>query len=495
MRRLSPSLLATLPATVRRPGYDRDRLRVGMAHIGVGAFHRCHQAEYTDDMLEARFGPWGVVGINLQPPRLSDILAPQDGLFTRTLREGSRAQTRVVGSIRATIDVEDGATGDAAVLALASPSLRVATMTVTEKGYCHVPSSGALDWKNRRLRADMDGAAPPRTAIGLLALALERRRSAGAPGMTIVSCDNLPSNGALLRSVLVGSAAARSAPLARWIEERVAFPCSMVDRIVPASTPADRDWVAREVMAFDEAAVVGEPFRQWAIEDQFVGERPPWDLAGVQFVKDVRPYELLKMRVLNAAQSTLSHLGAVVGHEFSFEAAADPVLAALTRRMLETETASTLPVAAGMAVADYIDASLERIGNSAIRHRCHQIGTDGSQKIVQRLVNPLRERLAAGRPADLLTLAVASWIGYCLCGARRFGRRWSPSDPWAENVIALGDHSGGDFRSLAKAILGIEAIFGTDLATAQLTAAIGAHLSGLLSNDPRAYLAQRLIHE
>ena len=307
--------------------------------------------------------------------------------------------------------------------------------------------------------------------------------------MTLISCDNVPSNGALLRSALLAFAGERSSTLARWIEEKVAFPSTMVDRIVPATTPADIERIAGEIGVVDEAAVVGEPFRQWVIEDRFAGDRPPWDLAGAQFVSDAKPYETIKMRALNGAQSTLSHLGALVGHEFSFQAAADPLLLSLTRRMLETETASTLPLLDGMAVQPYIDSSLARIQNTAIRHRCHQIGADGSQKIRQRILDPLRERLASGKSADLLTLAAASWIAYCLAGAARFGRRWSPSDPWAETVIALGERAGEDFAGLAKSALGISAIFGTDLASPQLTQKIGEHLRGLLAGDARAYLA------
>ena len=205
-----------------------------MAHIGVGAFHRCHQAEFTDDMLEARFGRWGVVGINLYPPRLSEMLAPQDRLYSRTLRQGERAETRIIGSIMRTIDVLEPASAEAAIRMLARPSMRVVTMTVTEKGYGLIPATGALDLDNPRLRADLEGASPPRTLLGLLAPAMERRRATMAPPLTLISCDNVPSNGVLLRSALVGFAALRAAPLAKWIEANVAFPCSMVDRIVPA---------------------------------------------------------------------------------------------------------------------------------------------------------------------------------------------------------------------------------------------------------------------
>ncbi|MDQ0391986.1 mannitol dehydrogenase family protein [Labrys monachus] len=489
MQRLTASTLHAVPADIRRPCYDRERLAVGMAHIGVGAFHRCHQADYTDDMLEARFGPWGVVGINLHPPRLAGPLGAQDGLYTRTLREGGRAETRVIGSIRRVIDAQDAAGAEAAIAALASPAVRAVTMTVTEKGYCHVPASGALDWSNPQLCRDRDGAGVPGTVLGLLAAAFERRRAAGAPGLTVISCDNVPANGALLHAVLAAFLDVRSPPLAAWMEVHVAFPSTMVDRIAPAPTEADRAFAAERTGLIDEAAVVGEPFRQWVIDDRFIAERPPWDLAGAQFVADVTPYELIKMRVLNAAQSTLSHLGAILGHDFSFEAASDPLLSALTRRMLERETATTLPDVPGMAADAYIATSMARIANPAIRHRCHQIGTDGSQKIVQRLVNPLRERLAAGHAPGLLALAVASWLAYALCGARRFGARWVPDDPLAPRVVALGEEAGGDFEALARALLGIGAIFGTDLAASPACAAIARHLEGLLSVDPRSYLA------
>jgi fructuronate reductase len=491
MRRLSRSVLPELPSSVRQPQYDRETLQIGIAHIGIGAFHRCHQAEFIDDMLEARFGRWGVLGVNLMAPNLSGLLAPQDCLYSRTLRQDERVETRIIGALREVIDIEDKASAEAAIAALGGSEISVATMTVTEKGYCLAPSTGALDFDNPALRADLEGAFPPRTLLGLLALALERRRqTAGAP-LTLISCDNVPSNGARLGAAVLKFAALRSAELARWIEDRVTFPCTMVDRIVPATSPDDIEEVSSRLGARDPAIVVGEPFRQWVVEDKFAGERPPLDLAGATFVADAKPYEEIKMRVLNAAQSTLAHQGALVGHEFTYQAAADPVLAALTRKMLEQETSTTLPKLAGMEVAPYIEQSMARIRNTAVRHRCHQIGTDGSQKIVQRLVDPLRERLAAGRPAGLLTLSVASWIAYGLSGAHRFGARWTPSDPYAETVIAIGERN-SDWSELTKSVLSIAPIFGTEMARPELVAAIARRLRGLLDGDARGYLAERL---
>jgi fructuronate reductase len=494
MRRLSRSLLPELPRSARQPQYDRESLRIGMAHIGVGAFHRCHQAEFIDDMLEVRFGRWGVLGVNLTAPKLSDLLAPQDCLYSRTLRQDARAETRIIGALREVIDVTDKASAETAVAALGGPEISVTTITVTEKGYCLTPSTGALDLDNPALRADLEGALPPRTLLGLLALALERRRQTGGGPLTLISCDNVPSNGARLGAAMLNFAALRSAALTRWVEGRVTFPCTMVDRIVPATTPDDVEEVSIALGARDPVAVVGEPFRQWVIEDKFAGNRPPLDLAGAEFVADAKPYEHIKMRVLNAAQSTLAHQGALVGHEFTYQAAADPVLTALTRRMLEQETSTTLPKLAGMEVAPYIDQSMERIRNTAIHHRCHQIGTDGSQKIVQRLIDPLRERLAAARPAGLLALAVASWIAYGLSGARRFGARWTLSDPYAETVIAIGE-TNSDWTELAESVLAIAPIFGTDMACPQLVEPVARCLHGLLGGDARGYLRERLNDE
>ena len=489
--RLSSATIAGVPPAIRRPAYNRDDLRIGMAHLGVGAFHRCHQAVFTDDMLEACMAPWGVVGINIRPPRLANSLGKQDGLYTATLRQGDLAETRVIGSIRRVIDVESAAALDAAVAALAAPEIDVVTMTLTEKGYCHIPATGRLDDTNADLQGDAAGNAVPRTALGLLAQALDRRRTQHGGGLTLISCDNIPDNGGILRSVLTDFVRRRSPDLADWIAERVTFPSTMVDRIVPATQPADIEHIGALTGFVDLGAVVGEPFRQWVIEDRFAGRRPPWDVAGATFVSEAKPYEIIKMRVLNAAQSTLSHLGALLGHDYSFEAAADPVLARFTRTMLEQETAWTMPSLAGMEVSPYIETSLARIGNTAIRHRCHQIGTDGSQKIVQRILDPLHERLRAGLPADHLLLAAASWIAYAASGASRFGQKWQPSDPWASAVIAMAETAEHP-RALAQAVLGITAIFGEDLANDAVVDAMGRNLAGLMSADPGGFLREFL---
>lgn len=489
MTRLGQSALGSLPSSVQQPGYDRTRLALGMAHVGVGAFHRCHQAEFTDDMLEAAFGPWGVVGINLRPPRIEPALGPQDGLYARSLTaDGREPSYRVIGCIRAVIDVA----GDPvlALAALADSRIGVVTVTVTEKGYCHIPSTGALDDNHPDILHDLSHPEIPRSVPGFLVAALERRRSSGLPApLTMLSCDNVPANGAILGRIVRTLAEQRSPELARWIGDNVRSPSTMVDRIVPAVTAADQARITDAIGMTDLACVTGEPFRQWVIEDDFAGPRPPWDYAGAVFVSDVTGHELIKMRVLNGAQTAFCTLGAILGLTYTFEDARHPVLSRLVKRMLCEETASTLPHVPGMEVDRYIDLSLSRLRNIAIRHTNHQIATDGSQKIVQRLLNPMRDRIRQGRSFDVLACAVAGFIVYLARASKACGATWAPSDPVADTVRRIADETGPSPDPLVRRVLALSAIFGTDLAAHPgVVAAITRHVHGLLSADPETYL-------
>jgi len=490
MGRLGAASLAGLARTIRRPSYDRTRLAVGMAHLGVGAFHRCHQSEYTDDALEAEFGPWGEVGISIRAPQLEPTLGAQGGLYTRTLRDEGRSELRVIGCMREVIDAQDDS--NLAVTALAAPRISIVTMTVTEKGYCHFPATGALDLNHPDIVHDLADNGSPRSVPGVLVAALDRRRQSGAGGLTLMSCDNIPGNGKILSNVVTALAERRSPVLAAWIAGQVRFPSSMVDRIVPATTSADLAAATDSLGMEDRAAVVGEPFRQWVIEDDFHGARPRWDLAGAELVGDVEPYELIKMRVLNGAQSTMSYLGALVGLEYTFQDVRDPLIAGFVRRMLVDETARGLPSGA-MDVPDYIELTFRRLHNTAIQHRNHQIATDGSQKIVQRLLNPIRACIEQGRGYDHLAAAVAAWMAYLLHGSRRFGARWTPSDPWADRARRIADDVGNDPLALTRAMLAIEPIFGTDLSANDMFArTVARHLQGWLVEDPRRHLASLL---
>jgi len=461
--RLSPARLSQLPAGVARPTYDRTTLPVGVAHLGVGAFHRCHQAEYLDDLLQAGAAAAGMVGINLYPPALTAQLGPQGGLYSRTLTDDADHETRVIGAILRVIDAPAQIT--AALAALADPQVTTVTLTVTEKGYCHIPATGALDHSHPGVIADLAGGAMPQTIPGLLARALAARAAAGAgPGagsVNLISCDNIPANGAILARVVRAMALPA---LQGWIDDNVAFPATMVDRIVPATTPAARDALALALGCRDEGAVFGEPFRQWVITDDFRAPRPAWEQAGAQIATDVEPYEHIKMRLLNAAQTMTALLGALAGHQFTHQAIRDPAIRGAVTRALRSETIPHLPSVPGMEPAAYLARSLSRIENRAIHHECRQIATDTSQKIRQRLLEPIRARRAAGLAHDGLTGGVAAWIAWLACSGPAFAARWPVSDPVAGRVAGVLARRGRDLRGIAADVLGFADVFGDDLA-------------------------------
>ncbi|MDQ0471863.1 mannitol dehydrogenase family protein [Labrys wisconsinensis] len=484
---LGPSLLDRLPQGVQGPAYARSPLVAGMAHLGVGAFHRCHQAEYTDDLLGCGLTRSGIVGINIRPPGLAETLGRQGGLYTRLVRDGDRTTARVIGSIVRVVDSQDGPAP--ALTALADPAIDIVTLTVTEKGYCHRPAGGALDWDHPDIVHDLAEPLAPRSVPGLLAQALELRRTSHGRPLTLMSCDNIPANGALLERVVAALAERRRDGLAEWIAANATFPSTMVDRIAPAPTGADAAFVAQSLGYRDAAVVVAEPFRQWVIEARFAGPVPPWDRAGASVVDDVEPFEHLKMRVLNAAQSTLAYLGVLAGHEHTFEGIADPLLAAFVRRMLVEESVPTLRPVPGIEPAAYVKQSLARLANTAIRHRNHQIATDGSQKIVQRLLDPVRERLGRGQGIALLAVPVAAWMAYLVLASERFGRRWAVQDPLAPRVAGIADRIGRDPPALAAAILGIDTVFDRALAAdATFAGTVTRTLDGLLGGDPLAVI-------
>ncbi|QKD02881.1 mannitol dehydrogenase family protein [Mesorhizobium loti] len=488
---LGPALLGRLPALVQTPAYDRTALQPGMAHLGVGAFHRCHQAEYTDDLLALRVDRWGIVGINIRPPTLADTLGRQGGLYTRLIRENSHVDARVIGSIVEVVDSQESAAP--ALDVLSSPDIELVTMTVTEKGYCHIPSSGALDLDHPDIVHDLANPETPRSVPGILARALERRRATHGRPLTLLSCDNIPTNGVILENVVRTFAERRGNGLADWIAGNAAFPCAMVDRIAPAVTRDDFDSVEQWFGYHDGAVAVGEPFRQWVIEQKFAGRMPRWDLVGATFVDDVTPFEHLKMRVLNGAQTTLATLGVLAGLEHTSDAIADPLLSAFIRRMLIEETLPTLLPVPGMEPLAYVEQSLGRLKNTAIRHRNHQIATDGSQKIVQRLLNPIRDRLGQGASIGLLSVPVAGWMAYLIQASSRFGKRWPVSDPYAAKVAGIADATGHDARALASAILAIDTIFDPGLAAnGAFREAVTSALNELLSDDPMAAVRHSL---
>jgi mannitol 2-dehydrogenase len=393
---LRPDNLGRLPAHVEVPRYDRSALRPAVVHISVGSFHRAHQALYLDDLAQAGISNrWGVTGVGLHRPEMRDALVAQDGLYSVVSRGGGPDEVRVVGAIGRYLFAPEE--GEEVLAALAAPDTRLVTLTITGAGY-HPPPGNKGDHHR--------GSAP-----GLLVEALRRRRAAGVAPFTVLSCDNLADNGQIARASLVERADRRDPELAAWIDAEVAFPSCMVDRITPRTTPAERARIAREHGVDDRWPVVAEPFRQWVVEDSFCNERPPLEEVGVRFVPDVRPYSLLKTRLLNAGHCALGHLGTLAGHRRSDEAMADPLLAAFLAALMD-EVAPLLPAAAGVDLVAYRRTVLARFANPVLGDSLARLCRSSSSKVPEHVVPSLAAARAAARPHAMLTVAVAGWIRY-----------------------------------------------------------------------------------
>jgi fructuronate reductase len=479
MTRLSYASLAALPAAIARPAYDRAALSNGIVHLGVGAFHRAHQAVMTEAVLASGDLRWGIVAASLRSPDTRDALQPQDGLYTVAVRDAGGERLQVVGAIRRVlVGPEDPA---ALIAAMAAPSVKIVTLTVTEKGYCHDPATGALNEQHPDIVHDLADMTRPRSAPGYLLAALAKRRAAGVPPFTVVCCDNLPSNGRTVHRVLSRMASLLEPAFGAYVREKLACPCTMVDRIVPATTNADRADIGARLGVTDAWPVVTEPFTQWVIEDRFPEGRPDWALAGAQFVADVAPFELMKLRLLNGAHSSLAYLGLALGHETVTQAANDPRLS----RFLEglwTEVRPTVPAPQGVDLAAYCADLLARFRNPTIKHRLAQIAMDGSQKLPQRLLGSWRETLAAGRPAPHIALAVAAFAAHA-SGRDADGAPITVQDPLAAELAHRLDGWRTDPASATERLLGLRALFAPDLAS---HAGVGPALSGALT---------RLAHE
>nr|WP_111559404.1 mannitol dehydrogenase family protein [Paracoccus sediminilitoris] len=406
----------------------------GIVHLGLGAFFRAHGAIYVDQAMQAGGGDWGIIGVSLKSPGTRDRLRPQGWAFTAVELAPDGERPQVVTILRDVLVAPEDA--QAVLDAMADPAIRIVSLTVTEKGYCHEPSTGRLNRDHPDIRHDLDNPLP-RSAPGFLVRALELRRAAGTAPFTVLCCDNLPENGHVLRGVVLELAGLIDPELADWIRAEGRFPSTMVDRIVPATSPEDLDQVARLTGQRDEAPVMHEPFRQWVVEDDFVGgDRPDLGAVGVQLVADVTPYEHMKLRMLNGTHSSLAYLGYLAGHQTIAETMGDPVFSAFVRKLWRDEIIPALTPPPGEDLAAYADALHDRYANPAIRHRTWQIAMDGSQKLPQRILGTIAEGRAAGRAVPGLTLAVAAWMRY-VSGVDLAGRAIEVKDPMADRLATL----------------------------------------------------------
>ncbi|MGH0251202.1 mannitol dehydrogenase family protein [Sinorhizobium meliloti] len=475
LMRLSRKTIDRLPRTVKRPHYDLGTVTVGIVHLGIGAFHRAHQAVYTDGLL-SEDPSWGICGVSLRSPETRDALHPQDGLYTLAVQDGEGSDLSVVGSVVELLCAPDDP--EAVLRRMADPGTRIVSLTITEKGYCHNPATGTLDEGHPDIVHDLANPARPRSAIGFIVEAISRRVSAGIAPFTLLSCDNLPGNGHVLKRIVTQFAEAREPALAAVVRN-VASPSTMVDRIVPATTDSDRSAVASAMGVEDAWPIMTEPFRQWVIEENFPLGRPAWEKAGALFVQDVSAFEFMKLRLLNGSHSTLAYLGYLAGAETVADAMALPGMEALVEGLMRHEVSPTLPQLPGFDLPAYRAELLQRFRNPALRHRTWQIAMDGSQKLPQRLLGSIRDRLQAGAGYDRLALGVAAWMRYAR-GLDEAGRPIDVRDPHAARIAALVQGIDEPDR-IVDAFLTMTDVFGTDLpASAPFRAALIKALDGLL---------------
>ncbi|HET9872668.1 MAG TPA: mannitol dehydrogenase family protein [Propionibacteriaceae bacterium] len=408
------SLLANATADVQVPHYDRSTLTAGILHFGVGGFHRAHQALAIDRLLDAGVArEWAICGVGLMPGdrRMRDVLSGQEGLYTLVEKHpDGRRDARVVGSIIDYLYAPDDP--EAVLERLADPATRIVSLTVTEGGYNISPVSGEFDLSNAAVAADLAPGATPGTTFGLITEALRRRRDRGIGAFTVMSCDNIQGNGHVAQRAFAAFAQALDPALADWIDSNVRFPNSMVDRITPVTTDADREEIRKQFGIDDGWPVVAEPFFQWVLEDSFADGRPPYEDAGVQVVADVEPYELMKLRLLNASHQALAYFAHLSGYRYAHEAAGDPVFARFLLAYMHTEGIPTLRPVPGIDLDDYTRTLIERFSNPEVKDTIARLAAESSDRIPKWLVPVIRENLAANRPVRLSAAIVASWARY-----------------------------------------------------------------------------------
>jgi fructuronate reductase len=475
--RLSLAALSGLPSDILRPSYDPAGTRIGIVHFGAGAFHRAHQAVYVDDLL-ATHPDWAICGVSLHNSEVRDALLPQDNLYALALL-GATSSLRVIGAIRELLCAPEQ---QATVLArLADPAVKLVTLTVTEKGYCLAGED--LDAAHPDIAHDLAHPATPRSAIGYLAAGLAARRALGLKPFTVLSCDNLAGNGRRLRRATLQFTQRFDPVLAAWIENEVAFPCSMVDSITPATDEPLRARVAATLGCTDAWPVQRETFTQWVIEDHFCNARPPLEQAGVTFSRDIAGYDRAKLRLLNGAHSTLAYLGLLLELETVGDAMRVPALAHAVERLMRESIAPAIALAPGLNPGSYIDAILARFRNPAIHHKLSQIAWDGSQKLPVRLLSTIGDALAQGRDIAPLCRSIAAWM----CFARRQARNGvALVDPLNDALTGIGRDCTGDARADVAAFFTLDAVFAPLSADERFAKALRAAYAALADGSPAA---------
>lgn len=490
MTRLSPELLKDLPIGVQGPAYDRAAVRPGILHLGVGAFHRAHQALYVDQVLAAGELDWGIIGASLRSADVPAQLNPQQGLYGVMVRSAGRDELRLVGAIDRVLHAPTEL--EALLDWIADPRIRIITLTVTEKGYCHDPATGNLLLGHPGVLADLSRQQAPVTALGILAAGLQRRQQRGAGPVTLLSCDNLPSNGKTLARVLSQFVRDYDASLSDWLASQVSFPSSMIDRIVPATKPEDLLRAQELSGVVDQGLVVTEPFSQWVVEDNFIAGRPAFESVGVQMVAEVEAYEEIKLRFLNGAHSMLAYSGFLAGYGTIAEVMRRPAFVELIRQFWQNEVLPQAKIPDGFDIADYQQQLAERFSNPALRHTTRQIAMDGSQKIPQRWLATLRGQLTKNGSVRWLSFGLVCWLRY-VSALDEQGKAIDVQDPLADQLAAIAKASAEDTATFVRDMLSVTAVFGEDLREShRLIVSVTDWLIAMRSQGTEIALAQAL---
>lgn len=458
--RLNRETLTDLPSVVARPSYSRVGKTNGIVHIGIGAFHRAHQAVYTDDAMAIDGGDWLITGVSLRSPKVRDQLSPQDGYYTVAVKQYNSTRYRVVGSISQVLYAK--ASTKRILTLMSKPEVRIITLTVTEKGYMHDPVAGELLMDHPDISHDLDNLDKPVTTIGLITSVLNQRMRLKSTGLSVLSCDNLLGNGRLLNRLVLSFAEQVSGRLANWINDNISFPSSMVDRIVPATQAQDIQEFTAFSSILDRGLVVAEPFSQWVIEDNFINGRPAWDKVGALLVNDVELYEDAKLRMLNGCHSAIAYLGHQAGFKFVAEAMCDHYFERFIRYLMQEEITPTVTPPPHFDMRRYQESIIERLKNHCIKHRTSQIAMDGSQKLPQRLINTILDRLETGKSVDALCFVIAAWMRY-LIGKDETGRPYKIQDPHADHFRKIIADTAGEPKKMANLLLETDEIFNKQL--------------------------------
>ncbi|MGB7837766.1 MAG: mannitol dehydrogenase family protein, partial [Terrimicrobiaceae bacterium] len=459
--KLNTANLSKLDPKIQVPQYDRQKVGQAMMHVGVGGFHRAHQALYTDDLLnQGEDSQWGFCGVGLlkHDARIRDVMQSQDCLYTLVERSLAGDTARVIGSIVNFSFAPDDS--QKVIEQMASPATRILSLTITEGGY-YISSTGELDAQHPDLQRDLANPHEPSCAFGYILEALDRRRIRGLAPFTVMSCDNIQSNGEVAKKMLMAFAELRDPQLKNWMAENCLFPNSMVDRITPATTDEHRSLVKDKFGIDDGWPVMTESFKQWVIEDHFVQGRPKWELVGAQMTSDVLPYEKMKLRLLNASHQALCYIGMLLGYQLVHETMEDSDIRKLVEKMMDDEVTPILSEVSGVDLTEYKKTLIERFANPAIRDQLSRIGIYGSSGIPKFVLPTVEEQLKRGGPIKLLSFTVASWFRY-LDGLDESGKEMPMLDPMAPKLRERAKAAGKDARQL----LGMREVFSEELANA-----------------------------